>query len=126
MPKKRILVVDDEPKLVDMLKMRLESEGYGVVTAFDGEEGLTRVKQYAPDLIILDIVMPKMSGDTMAEILKDDDKTRDIPIIFLTCLAEGVTERQEACMSGGNCFLAKPFDDAELLLIVEKLIKKEK
>lgn len=123
MSKKTILVVDDEQELVEMLKTRLETYGYEVIAAYDGEEGLRKAKQVRPDLIVLDIIMPKMAGDYMAQALKDDEETRDIPIIFLTCLAEGLAERQQACMSGGNLFLAKPFDAQELLSMIKKAVK---
>ena len=120
---KRILVVDDEPQLVSMLKMRLEAGGYDVVTAFDGEEGLQKAKDLKPDLIILDVVMPKMAGNEVAAALKEDEKFSQIPIIFLTCLAEGVVNKQSNEQIGGNLFIAKPFEADELMLIVDKILK---
>lgn len=122
--KKKILVVDDDARLTEMLKTRLEANNYEVIVAYDGDEGLKKARQHKPDLIILDILMPKMAGDFMASALKGDADTSDIPIIFLTCLADGLSERQQSCMSGGNLFLAKPFDAQELLIIIERTLKK--
>lgn len=121
---KRILVVDDEPQIVSMLKLRLEANGYEVISAFDGEEGLQKAKDLKPDLIILDIIMPKMAGNEVAVALKADSRYSGIPIIFLTCLAEGMTDKQDSEKIGGNLFLAKPFEADELLLMVDNVLKK--
>ncbi len=121
---KRVLVVDDEPQLVTMLKMRLQANGYEVITAFDGEEGLQKAKDLKPDLIILDIVMPKMAGNEVGAALKEDDQFSKIPIIFLTCLADGMTENQGSEEIGDNLFIAKPFEADKLLLMVDKVLKK--
>ena len=102
MVKKTILIVDDEEQLVDMLTMRLEEHGYEVISACDGEEGLQKAKQFQPDLIILDILMPKVEGNVVAEVLKKDKATASIPIIFLTCLAEGAAPDHKEYVSGGN------------------------
>lgn len=131
MDKKRILVVDDEAELVKALQIRLKQENYEVLVAYDGKEGLRKAQKYKPDLIILDILIPKMEGDSVAAALKEDKGTRDIPIIFLTCLAEGLAEKPEGCslelaveerFRGGNFFLGKPFDTKELMSMVESLL----
>jgi len=121
---KRILVVDDEPQIVSMLKMRLQANGYEVITAADGEEGLQKAKDLKPDLIILDIIMPKMAGNEVAEALKEDDQFSKIPVIFLTCLADGMVDKQGSEKIGGNLFVAKPFEADELLLIIDNVLKK--
>jgi DNA-binding response OmpR family regulator len=120
---KRILVVDDEENVVRMVKSRLESGGYEVITASDGEEGLIKARANKPDLAILDILMPKLDGGKMAETMKLNDDLKNIPIIFLTCLVEG-KEVQNRHMIGGNLFLAKPFDGKELLAMVGKVLGK--
>ncbi len=122
MDKKRILVVDDEPELVKALQIRLKQDDYEVLVAYDGEEGLQKAQQYKPDLIILDILIPKIEGSSVAAALKEDKETRDIPIIFLTCLAKGVTEKPEERFRGGNFFLGKPFDTNELMSMVKSLL----
>jgi len=123
MPKKKILVVDDETELVQAVQIRLEQADYEVLAAYDGEEGFQKVKQYRPDLIILDILMPHMGGDSMAAALKEDEGSRNIPIIFLTCLAGGSTGKHKGTLKGGNRFLSKPFDHEELLSMVKALLK---
>ena len=122
---KRILVVDDEPQIVSMLKLRLEANGYKVITASDGEEGLQKAKDLKPDLIILDIIMPKMAGNEVAVALKGDKRFSRIPIIFLTCLAEGMTGKQGSEEIGGNLFIAKPFEADELLSMVDNVLREE-
>lgn len=122
---KKILVVDDEPELVEMLKFRLEANNYAVVTAFNGKQGLEKAKKEKPDLIILDIMMPEMDGTAMAQVLKEDAETRDMPIIFLTCLVEKGAVKQGSRMIGSNFFVAKPFDTEELLLMIEKAVSRK-
>jgi len=124
MSNKKILIVDDEAQLVDMLKMRFQAEGYDVITAFDGKEGLKKAKDFKPDLIILDIMMPIMSGSEVAAVLKEDEQFSQIPIIFLTCLAVGIADKQSNEQIGGNLFIAKPFETDELMLMVDKILKK--
>jgi len=121
---KRILVVDDELQLLSMLKMRLEANGYEVITAIDGEDGLQKARDIKPDLIVLDIIMPKMSGGEMAAALKKDDKLSKIPIIFLTCLADGMVDKQSGERIGGNLFVAKPFEAEELMSTINKILNK--
>jgi CheY-like chemotaxis protein len=122
MERKKILVVDDEPDIARTIKLRLEMEGYEVSTAKDGQEGLEAVKRFNPGLIVLDLVMPVMDGIQMSGALKRDPQTKDIPILFLTCLYEKKDELRLGHESGGNLFLAKPFDGKELLSMVKKLL----
>ena len=123
MPKK-ILVADDEKELVEMIQLRLEANGYEVYTAFDGKEALNKAKEKKPDLIILDILMPEKEGTVVAAELKNYAPTANIPIIFLTCLAEGISKLKEAYKSGGNIFIAKPFDTEQLLSTIKGLLSK--
>ena len=122
MRKKKILVVDDETELVQAVQIRLEQAKYKVLTAYDGKEGFQKAKKYKPDLIILDILMPHMGGDAMAAALKEDAESRNIPIIFLTCLAGGSTGEHKGTLKGGNRFLSKPFDHEELVSMVKALL----
>jgi CheY-like chemotaxis protein len=101
----------------------LASKGYEVITAYDGEEGLQKAKEHVPDLIISDILMPKMDGSAMADSLKYDNRTQNIPIIFLTCLVEGQEVAHSQSMIGGNLFVAKPFGIDELQDMVDKVLK---
>ena len=81
---KRILVVDDEPDIIAVMKYTLEVNGFEVITAYNGEEGVEKARNDVPDLIVLDVLMPKLSGDAAGVILREDPITCNIPIIFLT------------------------------------------
>lgn len=99
--KKTILIVEDEKTLRDVLHDKLESEGFNVLIAKDGEEGLEEAVENHPDLILLDIIMPKMDGITMFGKLKEDERGRDIPVIILTNLSpvEGVSQTIDRSVS---------------------------
>ncbi|TIL81308.1 MAG: response regulator, partial [Mesorhizobium sp.] len=84
----RILAVDDTPENLEILRMRLEANGYEVVTAADGEEGLAKVRSLRPDLILLDIMMPKLDGISVVRMLKADVSLRSIPVILVTAKAD--------------------------------------
>lgn len=119
MEKKRILVVDDEPAFVKVLKTRLEASGYDVITAFDGDEGLKRSRDESPDLILLDIMMPKIDGYTFFIELKKDNVTRGIPVVILTA-KPGMKDMFEE--EGAKAYIVKPFDPEELLDTIKELI----
>jgi len=109
---KKILVVDDEEELRDFISMRLEANGYEVVTAGNGIEGLKVVVDEKPDLIISDVLMPEMDGFAFYKILKEDEATKDIPVLILT--ARGKMEDTFRVL-GVDDFLSKPFQADELL-----------
>ena len=115
----RVLVVDDEPEIVILVESRLKSAGYEVITAADGEEGLRKCQLFKPDIAVLDIRMPGMTGDALAEAMKDDPALRDIPVIFLTALVKR-QEVAKARVIGGQYYLAKPFKGEELLELLWK------
>lgn len=114
MTKKRILVVDDEPELVELVKMRLEANGYDVMTACDGQEGLDQARNGCPDLVILDLMLPRLNGYEVCRLLKFDQKFQAIPIIILTARAQEKDERL-GLECGANVYVRKPFSAAELL-----------
>ncbi|MBF0253999.1 MAG: response regulator [Candidatus Omnitrophica bacterium] len=116
--KKRILVVDDEQDIVSMLRMRLEAAGYEVSTASDGEEGLARATEAPPDLMILDILMPKMDGIAMSDALKKNPRTRNIPVLFLTALKR----QSDGGASGPNLIFSKPFSGGELTEKISEIL----
>ena len=108
-----ILIVDDTPVILKMLKRQLEHWGYQALTAASGEEGLRLAEQARPDLILLDILMPKMKGREVCARLKANPKTRDIPVVFLTAL--GLTEHVKAGIElGAEDYIVKPFKPADL------------
>ncbi len=122
MGKKVILAVDDEKDVLVLLSKRLMSAGYDVVTKTSGNAAIEAAKQEKPDLIILDILMPEMDGSQVASILHQDPLTRDIPILFLTCLYTKREEKISGHEVGHNFFIAKPYDPAELLEEIARLI----
>jgi CheY-like chemotaxis protein len=119
MKKKRILVVDDELDLTFFLKSNLELSGdYQVFTAADGEEGLRAASEHKPDLIILDIVMPKMDGFEALRRLKQSEDTRETPVIMLTARAES-SNLEKSISLGVDFFLPKPFSIDNLTRFIE-------
>jgi len=130
MPNK-ILVVDDDPDILDAVSMILESQDYEVVTARDGEEGLAKLKAEMPDLMILDLLMPKMDGFAVCKELQDPRwaKYRNIPILILTSVREEASRRRYELETGLELdvddYLEKPFSPDILLERVDKLIKKK-
>ncbi len=122
MSKAKILLVDDEVDLVETVKFRLQINDYDVITAFDGEEGFRKAKSENPDLIILDLRLPKMNGWEICSKLKKDPQYRDIPILLFTA---SVNEDEEYLKLGADDCLRKPFEPAELLKQLQRLLNKE-
>ncbi len=127
----KILVVDDDPDILDAITMILESRGWEVVTARDGIEALANLKAENPDLMILDLLMPKMDGFAVCKELEDPrwSKYRDIPILILTSVREEASRRRYELETGLELnvddYVEKPMDPDILLKRVEKLIKKK-
>lgn len=118
----KILIVDDEPFNVDYLEQELQDLGYQTVSAANGEEALEQVAVAAPDLILLDVMMPIMDGFTVCRILKSNDDTRLIPIVSMTAL-DGIEERIKGIGVGADDFLTKPVNQRELLARVQTALK---
>lgn len=112
--KPRILVVDDEADLLTVLKIGLETEGYDVLTASDGEQGLSLARQFMPDLMVLDLMLPRMDGYKVCRALKFDDRYKKIPIFILSARS-GETDRRLALELGADEFHSKPYDLRELV-----------
>jgi len=122
MDKKKILIVDDEKDVLVVLEKGLTAEGYSVMTTDNGNDAIKLAKSEFPDLIILDIWMPNMEGTEVSAILKEDIKTKDIPVIFLTCLLVKEEEEKQGHVIGSNIFFAKPYDMEKLLTAIEELL----
>ena len=128
----KILVVDDDPDILDALSMILESQGYQVVTARDGAEGLSKLKAEKPDLLVLDLLMPKMDGFAVCKELQDPrwTKYRGIPILILTSVREEASRRRYELETGLELdvddYVEKPISPDILLERVGRLIKKKK
>jgi DNA-binding response OmpR family regulator len=116
-----ILVVDDDPVIQKLLSVNFEMEGYNVLTASDGLEGLDAVSANRPDLVLLDVMMPRMDGVEVAKRLKADEATRDIPIILLSAKAQSA-DIEKGLAAGADDYVTKPFDPLELLDKVTALI----
>jgi len=125
----KILLVDDDPDFVEATRIVLESKPYQVVVAFDGDEGLAKAKEEKPDLILLDIIMPRMDGFKVCEMLKSDPELSAIPVIMITSFSERVGETSLAMSQGlaleAEDFIDKPVAPAELLIRVERQLRKK-
>ena len=120
----RILLVDDEPPIQTLLSYPLQKDGYEVITAADGRQALERFEEITPDLVVLDVMMPKMDGLEVARRLKADPATASIPILLLSAKAQEVDVRAGSA-TGADDYLTKPFDPLDLLERVEALIAKQ-
>jgi two-component system alkaline phosphatase synthesis response regulator PhoP len=121
-PKKKILAVDDEEDFLEILKLHLEANGYEVITALDGEEALKKIKNENPDVVILDIMLPKLNGKEVCRDIRNDPVFSKIPIIMLTGLNTD-TERIVARVIGADVYITKPFDFEQLNSAIKKLLK---
>jgi len=122
MDDKRILIVDDEEAVLNLLEKRLTTAGYSIIKSRDGREAIRLAKKERPDLILLDVKMPVLDGSSAAEILKSDPETKDIPRVFLTSLLTRQEEETFGHESGGNFFIAKDSSTDELLNEIKKYI----
>ncbi|MBU3759598.1 MAG: response regulator transcription factor [Candidatus Omnitrophica bacterium] len=118
---KKILVVDDEPQIVLLISSRLKAQGYEVISANDGQAGLEMAQKNQPDLMILDLMLPKIEGYKVCALLKNDYRYAKIPIIILSAKAQD-EDRQMALQMGANEYLVKPFKADVLLERVAALI----
>lgn len=118
---KKILVIDDEPQILLMVSTRLKANGYVIVTAFSGEQGILRAKKEQPDLILLDHVMPEMDGDEVLERLKKEPATKRIPIVMFTADVKRVKVGEYQVRGAADC-LFKPFLPEELLAKVQEVL----
>jgi CheY-like chemotaxis protein len=116
---KRVLIVEDTKTVVMVEKMMLSGQGFLLETASDGEEGLKKAREQLPDLILADIVMPKMDGIEMCRQIKNDPTTKHIPVIMVTTKGEPV-QVEEAFLAGCSDYVTKPLNKLELLEKVRK------
>ena len=121
---KRILICDDDPAILRVLEVNLEVEGYEPILAHHGEEAVAQALEHHPDLIILDIMMPRLDGYQTCARIKEEESTKDIPVIFLSAKA------QQSDIDKGKSFgvveyITKPFDPNDLLDTIERVLKGE-
>jgi two-component system alkaline phosphatase synthesis response regulator PhoP len=123
--KKRILVVDDEPDFAAIVQGNLEKEGFEVEVAYDGVEGLEKVRQNPPDAIVLDVMMPEKDGFEVCRELKDDDRLCTIPIVLLTAVASHVTSTRYSHADGmsteADDYIAKPASAEDITRSIKSL-----
>jgi len=119
---KKILIVDDEVQLVEMIKMRLEASGYEIIFAHDGQDGLDKAKKEKPDLMILDLMLPKIDGYKVCRMLKFDEKYKQIPIILFSARAQDEDKKMGEEV-GADAYITKPFDPQALLGKIKELLK---
>lgn len=118
-----ILVADDDPVILGLLEVNFEMEGYTVVTAVDGAAALEAARSSRPDIIILDVMMPKLTGHEVAEALRDDDALAGIPVIFVSAKAQGADVARGMDLGAAD-YVTKPFDPIELVDRVTAVLEK--
>jgi len=120
-----ILVVDDEPDVASLLTLMLKSQGYTVIMAGDGQEALEKARSEDPDLILLDVMLPRLDGYKVARMLKFDENYSHIPIVMLTAKVQE-RDKQTGIEMGADEYITKPFDTSLLLAKVKEMLEKKK
>lgn len=118
----KILVCDDERHIVRLIQVNLERQGYNVVTAYDGKEGLEKVRAEKPDLCVLDVMMPYMDGFEVLKNIRRDPDTEATPVIMLTAKAQD-KDVFEGYSYGADMYLTKPFNPMELISFVKRILQ---
>jgi DNA-binding response OmpR family regulator len=119
--RRRILLVEDEAHMMEMLKFRLEESGYAVATAADGYAALAQVRTFKPELIILDLMIPKIDGYTICRLLKFNDEMKEIPVMILSARSTEEDVRRGLAM-GANAYVTKPYEAPVLLAKIHELL----
>jgi two-component system response regulator VicR len=118
---KHILCIEDEPEMIDLIRLILSRRGFEVIGAAGGKEGLEKVRQQPPDLILLDLMMPDMDGWEVYQQIKADEKFRDIPVIVVTAKAQSIDKVLGLHIAKVDDYIAKPFSPQDLLNSVDKV-----
>lgn len=118
---KKIMVVDDEPYIARVIKFKLEQEGYTVISANDGQSGLQKIKEEKPDLVLLDVMMPGLSGYEVCQKIKEDADLAGIPVVILTAKGQE-RDREQGLTMGASDYITKPFSPNRLLELVKNMI----
>ena len=117
----KVLVVDDDPVIVRLLEVNFEMEGFSVVSAVDGMDGVEKARSEQPDIIVSDVMMPKLNGLELCVAIKTDDTTKAIPVVLLSAKAQ-VTDIRAGLDAGADDYLTKPFEPLDLIDRVNKLL----
>jgi len=123
---KRILCIEDEPDMIDLIRIILQRRGYEIQGAAGGQEGIRKVREWLPDLVLLDLMMPDMDGWEVYQQMKAAEKTRNIPVIVVTAKAQNIDKVLGLHIAKVDDYVAKPFSPSELLASVEKVFKGKK
>ncbi len=118
-----ILIVEDEPSMVELLRYNLESEGFQVTSATDGEEAMLSIEEQKPDMVLLDWMLPKLSGIEICRRLRRDQEFRNLPVIMITARAEE-TDRVRGLDVGADDYVSKPFSPAELMARIRAVLRR--
>lgn len=116
---KKVLLVDDEPDIVETVKFMLEAEEFDCIVAYDGEDALNKAKNENPDIILLDVMLPKINGYKVCRLLKFDNKYKNIPILMLTARSQD-EDKAIGEETGANEYITKPFEIEEIINLVKK------
>jgi DNA-binding response OmpR family regulator len=119
---KRVVCIEDEPEMIDLVRLILGRKGFHVIGANGGIEGLETVKREGPDLVLLDLMMPDMDGWEVYQQMKADDALRDIPVVVVTAKAQSIDKVLGLHIAKVDDYITKPFGPQELLESVEKII----
>jgi len=117
--KKKVMIVDDEAHIVELVRVCLEDSDYDIIEAYDGEEAVDKTREELPDLILLDIMLPKMDGYEVCKILKGSEDTKSIPIVMLTAKGQEV-DKVKGFQAGADAYMTKPFSPLRLLTELEE------
>ena len=123
---KHILCIEDEPEMIDLIRLILGRRGFDVIGAAGGKDGLEKVRQQPPDLILLDLMMPDMDGWEVYQQIKADEKIKNIPVIVVTAKAQSIDKVLGLHIAKVDDYIAKPFSPQELLNSVDKVFSEKK
>ena len=119
----KLLLVEDEPSVIELMNIYLSRRGYEIFNVADGSEVMDKVRSLKPDLVILDIMLPKLNGFEVCSLIKSDPALKNIPVMILSALVQK-TEIEMGIRMGADLYMTKPFQNSELLANVEKLLGK--
>ncbi|PKN92719.1 MAG: two-component system response regulator [Chloroflexi bacterium HGW-Chloroflexi-6] len=122
---KRILCIEDEPDMIDLMRLIVSRRGYAFDSASGGEEGLRKVRETHPDLVLLDLMMPDLDGWEVYQQMKADEKTRNIPVIIVTAKAQSIDKVLGLQIAKVDDYIAKPFSPNELVESIQRVLSKK-
>ena len=120
---KTVLYVEDEPEMIDLVRLILSRKGYNVIGAHGGQEGLSMIQQYNPDLVLLDLMMPDMDGWDVYQHIKSGENTRHIPVIVLTAKAQSIDKVLGLKIARVDDYISKPFSPSDLVASVQRVLR---